>query len=280
MINLAQEQQQQVKVEEQQVKVEEQQVKVEEQQVKVEEQQVKVEISSNTSNPSIPLGKKILKLCGLLVQTFLVVTALMYWKDFMVTNVISPSTTKVAVLEASTHSRFAELKDMLNQTNITVRKVQADQNALVNRTEALGTFLANRTDSLANRTDVAINDLYQRSAQVFSIRRGTEYSISRANAASVCREYGARLASYNELSLALQEGADWCATGWVSDRTDAYYPIQVPRSGCSTGTSAKITLYTPSVALADVNCFGLKPATPKSGDIIRRFNEFIGLYFR
>ena len=41
----------------------------------------------------------------------------------------------------------------------------------------------------------------------------------------VCKQYGARLASYDELLHAYQHGAEWCNYGWSQNQT-AYYPTQ------------------------------------------------------
>jgi hypothetical protein len=45
------------------------------------------------------------------------------------------------------------------------------------------------------------------------------------DASSVCNAYGARLATYDELNTAYNNGADWCTYGW-SDKQMALYPTQ------------------------------------------------------
>jgi len=45
------------------------------------------------------------------------------------------------------------------------------------------------------------------------------------NSKAICRAYGGRLATYNEISDAYDKGADWCGYGW-SDGQMALYPTQ------------------------------------------------------
>ena len=58
--------------------------------------------------------------------------------------------------------------------------------------------------------------------QVFNIP-GNYYTYDDAKA--ICDAYGARLASYNEMEEAYNNGAEWCVYGW-SDNQMALYPTQ------------------------------------------------------
>ena len=58
--------------------------------------------------------------------------------------------------------------------------------------------------------------------QVFHIPSQT-YTFDDAGA--ICKAYGGRLATYDEVDNAYNEGADWCSRGW-SDNQSALYPTQ------------------------------------------------------
>jgi len=104
--------------------------------------------------------------------------------------------------------------------------------------------------------------------EVFHV--GSAYTTTRSDAEAVCATYGARVATTDELATAQRQGADWCATGWVSDSTDAKYPITTStQQGCGNG-SAGVKTWTPSNNLADVNCVGKKP--PAGTQNIAPFN--------
>ena len=85
------------------------------------------------------------------------------------------------------------------------------------------------------------------------------YDYTKAQAAGICTKHGATVASNRQLAAAQVAGADWCATGWLSDQTVAKYPITTTlQGGCGNG-SAGIKEYTPPTGKAGVNCFGVKP---------------------
>ena len=104
--------------------------------------------------------------------------------------------------------------------------------------------------------------------EVFHI---TGYNKTLADAPSVCQSVGARVATYAELDEAQKNGANWCSTGWVSDRGDknAFYPITYDiMGGCGNGRSGIIDWIGnddwfgqgPGKGFrAGVNCFGNKP---------------------
>lgn len=91
--------------------------------------------------------------------------------------------------------------------------------------------------------------------QVFAV--GPGYNYSQAQAQGVCAQYGAQVATTAQLQEAQSYGADWCFTGWVSDSSNAMYPITTStEGGCGNGTTG-IMNYTPGNA--GVNCYGPKP---------------------
>ena len=101
--------------------------------------------------------------------------------------------------------------------------------------------------------------------QVFNIP-SNEYSYDDAKA--VCKAYGSRLATYDEIEKAYNEGGEWCNYGW-SDNQLALFPTQKAtydklqkrkghendcgRPGINGGFIAN-----PNVKFG-VNCFGYKP---------------------
>lgn len=96
------------------------------------------------------------------------------------------------------------------------------------------------------------------------------YDKSLSDGAAVCQTLGARVATYSELEEAQQNHANWCSSGWVSDRGDrnAFFPItyQLER-GCGNGNSGVIDWIgnddwfggAGKGYKAGVNCFGNKP---------------------
>jgi len=58
--------------------------------------------------------------------------------------------------------------------------------------------------------------------QVFHVP-GNEYNYE--NAKAICKAYGSRLATYDEVESAYQDGAEWCSYGW-SDNQMALFPTQ------------------------------------------------------
>jgi len=101
--------------------------------------------------------------------------------------------------------------------------------------------------------------------QVFNIP-GNVYNYQDANA--ICKAYGSRLASYNEIENSYNKGAEWCNYGWSADQM-ALFPTQkntydklrkikghehdCGRPGVNGGYIAN-----PNVKFG-VNCYGYKP---------------------
>ena len=101
--------------------------------------------------------------------------------------------------------------------------------------------------------------------QVFHIP-GNKYTYDNADA--LCKAYGSRLATYNEIEKAYKNGGEWCSYGW-SDRQLALFPTQKDtwnylqnveghendcgRAGINGGFIAN-----PNVRFG-ANCYGYKP---------------------
>jgi len=108
--------------------------------------------------------------------------------------------------------------------------------------------------------------------EVFAVGK-PGYFAPKSQAASVCAELGATLATSNQVFTANQKGANWCFTGWVSDVERAIYPIIYDTmGGCGNGSPGiKIWDY----GTAGVTCFGTKPAQGEKGYNIIPFNPAI-----
>jgi hypothetical protein len=105
--------------------------------------------------------------------------------------------------------------------------------------------------------------------QVFHVL-GNKYTYE--NSKAICKAYGGRLANYDEINKAYDEGADWCSYGW-SDKQMALFPTQKEkwehlqkikghehdcgREGINGGYIAN-----PNVRFG-VNCYGYKPKITK-----------------
>jgi len=114
------------------------------------------------------------------------------------------------------------------------------------------------------------------SKQVFHVP-GNHYTFDDAKA--VCAAYGGKLASYNQIEDAYEDGADWCSYGWSEDQM-AFFPTQEEkwkklqkieghkhdcgRPGINGGYIAN-----PNVKFG-VNCYGYKPdITPYESQLMR-----------
>ena len=105
----------------------------------------------------------------------------------------------------------------------------------------------------------------KRKEQVYHIP-GNEYTYD--NATALCKAYGGRLASYDEVEKSYKNGGEWCSYGW-SDKQLALFPTQKEtwntlqnieghendcgRAGINGGFIAN-----PNVRFG-VNCYGYKP---------------------
>ena len=88
------------------------------------------------------------------------------------------------------------------------------------------------------------------------------------DAKAVCKAYGSRLASYDEVSKAYDKGADWCTYGWSEDQM-ALFPTQKEKwdrlqklkgheQDCGRPGINGGYIYDSSMAYG-ANCYGPKP---------------------
>ena len=98
------------------------------------------------------------------------------------------------------------------------------------------------------------------------------YNWTKAEAEAICKKFKGRLATYAELEEAQRLGADWCSTGWLSDKNDTFYPITTSTQfGCGNG-SAGIKQWNPPGGKAGINCFGIKDKSISSEPLVN-FNQ-------
>jgi uncharacterized membrane protein YhdT len=144
----------------------------------------------------------------------------------------------------------------------------------------LQTTLTDLLDRLFNRTAPAASDEAADKATATDSSGNKEEVFNIANnmytyddAQSVCASFGGRLATYDEVETAYNNGGEWCNYGW-SDGQAAYFPTQKDtwnklqknestkhacgRPGVNGGYIAN-----PNVRFG-VNCFGVKPAPSES----------------
>ena len=102
------------------------------------------------------------------------------------------------------------------------------------------------------------------------------YHYTKDQAAATCTTHGAVVSTNAQLTAAHAAGADWCATGWLSDADSARYPITTTTlSGCGNGEGSDpaIMSYVPPDGKAGVNCYGIKPVKDATSEaIMRGFN--------
>ena len=107
--------------------------------------------------------------------------------------------------------------------------------------------------------------------QVFAVGPGYDYT--RDQAASICNQYGAQVATKAQLKEAQRNGADWCFSAWVQDSTTGQWPITTSVIGGCGGRQGIIE-WTPDNKKAGVNCYGNKPAiTTVDPGIVKPFNQ-------
>lgn len=105
-----------------------------------------------------------------------------------------------------------------------------------------------------------------RKKQVFHL---SDNKYNYEDAKAICTAYDARLATYNELNQAYNEGADWCGYGW-SDKQMALFPTQEEKwnklqtiegheNDCGRPGINGGFIDNPNVKFG-INCYGVKPA--------------------
>lgn len=118
--------------------------------------------------------------------------------------------------------------------------------------------------------DPVVNNTVRGPTQVFAV--GPQYQYTQAQAEGVCAQFGAQVATTTQLNAAQQAGADWCFTGWVSDSSNAMYPITTSiQQGCA--DSPGVQQYTPPGNKAGVNCYGPKPVIGENPGVILPFSQ-------
>lgn len=122
------------------------------------------------------------------------------------------------------------------------------------------------TSTSTNVNYISTNDQSMQPDEVFHLPMN-QYTYEDAKA--VCKAYNSRLATYQEIENAYQNGADWCSYGW-SENQNAFFPTQQShfnilqkieghehdcgRVGINGGYVAN-----PNIRFG-VNCYGKKPA--------------------
>jgi len=99
--------------------------------------------------------------------------------------------------------------------------------------------------------------------EVYAICPAGGYNARKSEGNAICARFNGRMATHEELADAQKRGAEWCATGWVRDRSNPEYPITRDfRPGCGNGR-AGIMAWNPGGDGADSNacitCIGKKP---------------------
>jgi len=120
-------------------------------------------------------------------------------------------------------------------------------------------------------SDTAVQPLMRNNPEVFHAVRPSasgKYVLSRDGARAVCADYGADLATYEDLVAAQQAGAQWCSAGWVTNNDpngkNVLYPMQEALDGC--GNAIGVNGWGGGFGAA--NCYGIKPSAPLPGDQI------------
>ena len=121
-----------------------------------------------------------------------------------------------------------------------------------------------------HHSDTSGNDIDVKLEEVFNISNNAyTYDDSQA----ICRAYDSRLATYDEIESAYNNGAEWCNYGWSANQM-AFFPTQKQTwSDLQNSDTQKNNCGRPGVnggyfANANtkfgVNCFGLKPNAKKN----------------
>jgi hypothetical protein len=131
---------------------------------------------------------------------------------------------------------------------------------------------------ISNNYDISNNCKTQDDGEVFHVESNT-YTYDQAK--DVCTLLGSRLATYEEVEKAYQNGANWCSYGW-SDEQLALFPIQkslynelktIPGHQHDCGRPGVNGGYIEdSSTTFGVNCYGKKPyMTDKDKDFMNNY---------
>jgi len=166
-----------------------------------------------------------------------------------------------APIDANGNINQANVNNVANNSSAAVQ--QQYQNIYNTATQSSDYDVQDQFSLLCFNTSVKQNVVQgSNPPEVFQVQAPTGgYQIAQADAAATCSIFGAQVATMAQLTAANQEGAEWCATGWVSDSNSASYPITTLANvqGCGSGQSPMVETWTPPNNMANVNCFGVKP---------------------
>lgn len=136
--------------------------------------------------------------------------------------------------------------------------------AITDFTESAGDMISNDFKKIKSNLKSLV-----KKKEVFNISDNI-YTYDEANI--VCKAYGSKLATYDQLLLAHKKGANWCNYGWSSDQT-AYFPIQIKYWNKIQDTKDKDQCGKPGInggkfddpnLRFGINCYGYKPQPDKN----------------
>jgi len=129
--------------------------------------------------------------------------------------------------------------------------------------------------------DLGLGNLGVGSGEVFNVS-GNEYTYEQAKA--LCKAYGSKIASYNQIEDAYKSGAEWCNYGWSANQM-AFFPTQKTtwdklqkikghKHDCGRPGINGGYIKNPNVRFG-VNCFGTKPnITPQEQKLMNKATPY------
>jgi hypothetical protein len=134
------------------------------------------------------------------------------------------------------------------------------------KTDTKATTDSKTTDTKTTDTKKKETTPILKKPEVFNISNN---DFSYKEAQSVCKSYDARLATYDEVEKAYNNGAEWCNYGW-SDNQMGYFPTQketwaelqkqpTMKNRCGRPGINGGFIPNPNIKLG-INCFGIKPS--------------------
>jgi hypothetical protein len=138
-------------------------------------------------------------------------------------------------------------------------------------------FVTVNTNEEENKKEIDVNVNLVYNEQVFNL---PENKYTYDDAKAVCKAYGARLATYDDMNTAVDKGADWCSYGWSDDQM-ALFPTQKEKwnilqkkegheKDCGHPGVNGGYVYDPNMKYG-ANCYGAKPyITPEEAARMRK----------
>ena len=129
--------------------------------------------------------------------------------------------------------------------------------------------------------DLGLGNLGVGAGEVFNVS-GNEYTYEQAKA--LCKAYGSKIASYNQIEDAYKSGAEWCNYGWSANQM-AFFPTQKTtwdklqkikghKHDCGRPGINGGYIKNPNVRFG-VNCFGTKPnITPQEQKLMNKATPY------